>query len=75
MVQPTTRALLIDLIDERMGGLQEATAEVFRYLSHPNPAVISRMLVAEIDGIALNYLLNDDFPITLVEEEFIKKYS
>ncbi|MFA0086714.1 TetR/AcrR family transcriptional regulator [Vibrio sp. 10N.261.51.F12] len=74
MVQPTTRALLIDLIDERMNGLRAATEAVFEYASHENPALISRMLVAEVDGIALNYLLNDDFPIELIKDEFIKKY-
>lgn len=74
MVQPTTRALLIDLIDERMDGLRAGAEEVFEYLGHPQPAVISRMFVAEIDGIALNYLLNDDFPLEAVKQEFIKKY-
>ncbi|WP_114765058.1 TetR/AcrR family transcriptional regulator [Vibrio rhodolitus] len=74
MVQPTTRALLIDLIDERMDGLRAGVEEVFEYLGHQQPAVISRMFVAEIDGIALNYLLNDDFPLEAVKQEFIKKY-
>lgn len=74
MVQPITRALLIDLIDERMDALREGAEEVFEYLGHAQPAVISRMFVAEIDGIALNYLLNDDFPLEAVKQEFIKKY-
>lgn len=74
MVQPETRALLIDLIDERMDGLRAITKEIFEYASYENPALLSRMFVAEIDGIALNYLLTDNFPIDAIKKEFIKRY-
>lgn len=74
MVQPTTRAIVEDLIKERYQGLQESTEEVFRGLNHPNPDVVTRMFIAEIDGIAMNYLLNDDFPIDAIRQEFIRKY-
>ncbi|GAL13237.1 transcriptional regulator TetR family [Vibrio astriarenae] len=47
---------------------------MFRATNHQNPAVAAKMFIAEIDGIAMNYLLNDDFPIDLVKAEFIKKY-
>lgn len=74
MVHPTTRVIVVDLIDERYKGLQVSTEDVFRALGHENPTVITKMFIAEIDGIAMNYLLNDDFPINEVKQEFIKKY-
>ncbi|MDA0149005.1 TetR/AcrR family transcriptional regulator [Vibrio sp. LaRot3] len=74
MVHPTTRAIVSDLIEERYQALQASTEEVFRSLCYPNPAVVTKMFIAEIDGIAMNYLLNDDFPIEDVKQEFINKY-
>ncbi|MGR5092094.1 TetR/AcrR family transcriptional regulator [Vibrio maritimus] len=74
MVHPTTRNIVLDLIQQRYQALQSSTEEVFRLVSHPNPVVIAKMLVAEIDGIAMNYLLNDDFPIEEIRQEFINKY-
>lgn len=75
IVQPTTRAVLLDLIEERFNGLQTSTEEVFHSLSYENPTIAAKMFIAEIDGIAMNYLLYDDFPIEEVKREFIKKYS
>ena len=74
MVHPTTRAIVADLIEQRYQGLQKTTEEVFRFVGHSNPEVIAKMFIAEIDGIAMNYLLNDDFPIEDIKQEFIKKY-
>lgn len=75
MIHPATRAIVLDLIEERYQALQNSTEEVFRSLAHPNPEVVTKMFIAEIDGIAMNYLLDDDFPIEAIKEEFIKKYS
>lgn len=74
MVHPTTRAIVVDLINERYKGLQASTEKVFRSLGHSNPVIVTKMFIAEIDGIAMNYLLNDDFPIKEIRQEFIKKY-
>lgn len=74
MVHPTTRAIVVDLIEDRYLGLQTSTEKIFRALGHANSEVITKMFIAEIDGIAMNYLLNDDFPIDDVRQEFIKKY-
>ncbi|NLS14828.1 TetR/AcrR family transcriptional regulator [Vibrio sp. SM6] len=74
MVHPTTRAIVVDLIEERYHGLQMSTEAVFRALGYENPALITKMFIAEIDGIAMNYLLNDDFPINEIKQEFAKKY-
>ncbi|GAL37615.1 transcriptional regulator TetR family [Vibrio maritimus] len=74
MVHPTTRNIVLDLIQERYLALQSSTEEVFRSIGHPNPKVIAQMLVAEVDGIAMNYLLNDGFPIEEIRQEFISKY-
>lgn len=75
MVHPTTRAIVADLIEERYQGLQASTEAVFRSLKYPNPDVVAKMFIAEIDGISMNYLLNDDFPLEAIKQEFIKKYS
>ncbi len=74
MVHPVTRAIVADLIEERYQALQASTEKVFQTLGHANPAIITKMFIAEIDGIAMNYLLNDDFPIEAIRTEFIKKY-
>lgn len=74
MVHPTTRAIVADLIEERYEGLQASTEAVFRALEHPKPEVVAKMFIAEIDGISMNYLLNDNFPIDEVKQEFINKY-
>ena len=76
MVQPNTRALLLDLIEERVLFMRQATEEVFDYIGHKNSAIVSQMFVAEIDGIALNYLFSaEEFPIDEIKTEFIKKYT
>ncbi|MFM2642984.1 helix-turn-helix domain-containing protein [Vibrio chagasii] len=74
MVHPTTRAIVVDLIEDRYHGLQVSTEEVFCTLGHENPTIITKMFIAEIDGIAMNYLLNEDFPINEIKQEFINKY-
>ncbi|GAB2657277.1 TetR/AcrR family transcriptional regulator [Vibrio panuliri] len=74
MVHPTTRAIVVDLIDERYQGLQASTEAIFHASGYSNAAVVTKMFIAEIDGIAMNYLLNDDFPIEEIRQEFIKKY-
>ncbi|WP_117232659.1 TetR/AcrR family transcriptional regulator [Vibrio maerlii] len=75
MVHPVTRSIVADLIEERYQGLQASTEDVFRSLNHPNPEIVTKMFIAEVDGIAMNYLLNDDFPIDEIKQEFIKKYN
>ena len=40
-----------------------------------NSFVDSHMLIAEIDGIALNYLFaEDDYPLEEIKQRFINKY-
>ncbi|MEF1278985.1 TetR/AcrR family transcriptional regulator [Vibrio fortis] len=74
MVHPSTREIVSDLIHKRYLDLQLSTEQVFRSLSYANPELVTKMFIAEIDGIAMNYLLNDDFPIEGVKKEFMKKY-
>ncbi|UKA11959.1 TetR/AcrR family transcriptional regulator [Photobacterium damselae] len=74
MVHPTTRAIVVDLIEERYRRLQMSTEKVFCALGHKNPTVITKIFIEEIDGIAMNYLLNDDFPINEIKQEFTNKY-
>ncbi|EDK25815.1 hypothetical protein VSWAT3_27195, partial [Vibrionales bacterium SWAT-3] len=40
-----------------------------------NSIVDSHMLIADIDGIALNYLFSDgDYPLEQIKQRFIAKY-
>lgn len=76
MVQPATRAILTDLIEARAILLREEVEDVFNYISLENSKVAGRMFIAEIDGIALNYLFfGEDFDLDLIKEEFINKYT
>jgi len=74
LCQPSARAILKDLFSERyqlmMTGLQAILCEI----ATANPMVDSHMIIAEIDGIALNYLLaTDDYPLTEIKDRFIQK--
>lgn len=76
LLQPATRAILSDLIEQRAAMLLESTHAIFSQLSPDNSTVLSHMLIAEIDGIAMNYLFSyDDFPLAQVKAELIRKYS
>ncbi|WP_404394120.1 TetR/AcrR family transcriptional regulator [Pseudoalteromonas phenolica] len=75
MFQPSTRSLLQDLIEERTNILQTEVKEIFDFLGYKSSSIISRLFVAEVDGIALNYLfLGDDFDLPAVKQVFIEKY-
>ncbi|WP_261844813.1 TetR/AcrR family transcriptional regulator [Aliamphritea ceti] len=76
LLQPTTRAILSDLIEERATMLLETTEDIFSQLSKDNSRVLSHLFIAEIDGTAMNYLFSyDAFPLMLIKDELIKKYS
>lgn len=75
MFQPSTRRLLQDLIEERTTILQTEVKEIFDFLGYESSSILSKLFVAEIDGIALNYLfLGEDFNLVAVKQVFIEKY-
>lgn len=76
IVQPKTREILNDLIQERSSYILEKTMEIFRQLDAKTALVKSHLFIAELDGIALSYLgIYDDFPLDQIKEEVLKKYS
>jgi AcrR family transcriptional regulator len=76
MLQPVTREILSDLIDERNSMLFDTTDDIFRIISEECSSVLTHVFVAEINGIALNYLyFYDDFPLDQVKDQLINKYK
>lgn len=75
MVQPKTREVLNDLIKERSSFILDATQIIFNEIDLENSEIKSYMFIAELDGIALNYLgIYDDFPLKQIKKHIIKKY-
>ncbi len=75
MFQPTTRKILHEQIEQRANILFKSVKGIFDQISAERSNVLSYMFIAEIDGIALNYLsIFDDYPLEMVKEELLKKY-
>lgn len=76
IVQPGTRAVLADLIEERSSFILKATRNIFDEIDPENSVVKSHLFIAELDGIAISYLgVYKEFPLEQVKEQVIKKYS
>jgi AcrR family transcriptional regulator len=76
MLQPATREILRDLIDGRNTMLFDTTDDIFKNIIEENSSISTHVFIAEINGIALNYLyFYDDFPIDQVKEQLINKYK
>lgn len=76
MFQPTTRKLLSDQIETRATILYNSIKRIFDQISIEKSKVLSYMFIAEIDGIALNYLLVfNDYPLEMMKEELLNKYK
>ena len=74
--QPSMRLILKDLLDDRYKLMMASFDDVLCDIPNANHFVDSHMLIAEIDGIALNYLFSDeDYPLLQIKERFIKKYQ
>jgi hypothetical protein len=76
IIQPNTRAILNDLIKARSSFILEATKSIFDKIDADNSLMKSHLFIAELDGIALNYLgIYEDFPLKQIKELIIKKYA
>ncbi|PZX51989.1 TetR/AcrR family transcriptional regulator [Algoriphagus chordae] len=76
MVQPSTREVLADLIEERSSFILKATRNIFDEIDPENSLVKSHLFIAELDGIALSYLgVYKEFPLEQTKEQLIMKYS
>ena len=75
LCQPSMRAILSDLIEERYQLMMASFDSILCDIPSARSIVDSHMLIAEIDGIALNYLFaKDDYPLEEIKHRFIKKY-
>ena len=76
MLQPGTREVLSDLIAERSSYLLTSAQGLFKELFPTAYEVKSYMFIAELDGIALNYLcIFQDYPLDSVSTELLHKYE
>lgn len=75
LCQSSIRTILKDLVEERYQLMMHSFESVLCDIPLANSTVDSHMLIAEIDGIALNYLFaKDDYPLEEIKDRFIKKY-
>lgn len=76
MVQPKTRIFLNDLIKERSAFIFKSVLNIFEGFDAKNAEVNSYIFIAELDGIALNYLrIFEDYPLEKIKNQLIKKYT
>lgn len=76
MLEPTTREVLKDLIREKYNYLLQHAQGLFAHLPKEEQKVKSFLFVSDLDGIAINYIYSfDDYPLDLVQKEFIKRYT
>ncbi|WP_028115599.1 TetR/AcrR family transcriptional regulator [Ferrimonas senticii] len=72
---PNLKHLLQPQLAERDALMLASFESLLSELGSQQPRVDSLLLIAEIDGIALNYLLAaDDYPLTAMKQQFINKY-
>lgn len=73
--QPSMRSILKELLDDRYQLMMASFDVILCDIPTAEETVDSHMLIAEIDGIALNYLFSEgDYPLEQIKERFIKKY-
>lgn len=76
MLQPKTREVLNDLIKERSSFLLKSVKSIFKKIDSKNSLIMSYMFIAELDGVALNYLcIFEKYPLAKIKKMLIKKYA
>jgi len=76
MIQPSTKNILKDLIQERARHLLASVKVVFKAIDSEKHELLSYVFIAEIDGIALVYLaVFDNYPLDKLEDHLIEKYG
>mgnify|MGYP000036742396 CR=1 FL=1 len=76
IVQPKTRMLLNDLIQERSSFILQSVKGVFEKIDSKNALIMSYLFIAELDGIALNYLgIFDTYPLEEIKAQLLQKYT
>jgi len=76
MFQPSTKKILQKQIYERGQILFDSVKNIFDELLAENSIVNTYIFIAEIDGIALNYLsVFENYPLKKIKEQLINKYK
>jgi len=76
MIQPSTKNILKDLIKERATHLLASVKALFKAIDNKNHELLSYVFIAEVDGIALNYLtVFENYPLDKLENHLIEKYG
>ncbi|KQC30243.1 TetR/AcrR family transcriptional regulator [Flagellimonas eckloniae] len=76
MFQPSTNALLKEKILKRADILFNSVKRIFDKVELEKSEILAYTFIAEIDGIALNYLsVFENYPLAKMKEEMINKYS
>lgn len=75
-LQPSTRDILDDLIKIRSSFILNSVKSIFDEISADKSTALCYMFIAELDGIALNYLYAfEEYPLHIVKEELLNKYN
>ncbi|WP_298892367.1 TetR/AcrR family transcriptional regulator [uncultured Psychroserpens sp.] len=76
ILQPKTRQLLKDLIDQRSSYILNHVKHIYSVIDSKNATIKSYMFIAELDGIALNYLtIFEDYPLQEIKQQLLAKYT
>lgn len=76
MLQPSTKAILSDLIKIRSEHLLTSVKQIFKAIDTVDYEAKSFLFIAELDGIALDYLsIFETYPLDQVKEQLLKKYQ
>ncbi|WP_298900293.1 TetR/AcrR family transcriptional regulator [uncultured Psychroserpens sp.] len=76
ILQPKTRRLLNDLIGQRSSYILNHVKHIYGLIDPENATIRSYMFIAELDGIALNYLtIFEDYPLQEIQQQLIAKYT
>lgn len=75
MSQPGTKEILDDLIKERSSFILDSVKSIFDHIDRQSSEEMSYMLIAELDGIAYNYLgIFSEYPLEKIKNHLINKY-
>ena len=76
MFQPSSRMILEKQIKERATQLFNVVKGIFIRIDEQQSELLTYVFIAEIDGIALNYLSSfEEYPIQEMKKHLIKKYK
>jgi AcrR family transcriptional regulator len=76
MFQPSTKKLLSEQIKKRSAIMFDSIKSIFGMIDPAQSAILSYMFIAEIDGVALDYLsVYEDYPLEEIKEHLITKYK